>query len=76
MIGLREGWDDRRWITLAKKTDPAAADKLLAPIYKEAIARRSKRGRDTVTDFYAEMAGYEKMDAWRNALIDLVLEKK
>ncbi len=76
MIGLREGWDDRRWITLAKRTDPAAAKALLAPIYKEAIARRSKAGRDTVNDFYAEMASYEKMDAWRNALIDLVLKKK
>jgi len=76
MIGLREGWDDRRWIALAKKTDPDGAKALLKPIFKEAIARRSKKGRDTVDDFYAEMAGYEKMNAWRNAVIDLVLKKR
>ena len=76
LIGLREGWDDRRWIALAQKTDPDAAKTLLAPIFKEAIARRSKKGRDTVSDFYAEMAGYEKMNAWRNAVIDLTLKKK
>ncbi|KKK92118.1 hypothetical protein LCGC14_2706120, partial [marine sediment metagenome] len=75
MIGLREGWDDRRWISLAGKRSAAAAKRALKPIYKEAIARRSKKGRDTVNDFYAEMQSYEKMDQWRNRLIDLVLKK-
>ncbi len=75
MIGVREGWDDRRWIALLKKRDPAAAKKLLAPIFKQAVARRSRRGRDTVSDFYAEMAQYEQMDAWRNQVIDAILKK-
>jgi len=79
MIGLREGWDDRRWIELYKKTvaakDPAAA-KALEEIFKAAVAQRSRRGRDTVSDFFAEMQRYERMDGWRNQIIDAVLKHR
>ena len=75
MIGDREGWDDRRLIAHVKKTVPDA-DKLLAPIFKDAIARRSKRGRDTVTDFYAEMKRHGQMDVWRNQLLDAALKAR
>jgi len=74
MIGVREGWDDRRWTALLKKRDPAGAKKLLAPIFKDAIARRSRRGRDTVSDFYAEIQSYERMDRWRSQVVDAVLK--
>jgi len=77
MIGVREGWDDRRLIALYKKTvvpkDPAAAEALDA-IFKQAVASRSRGGRNTVTDFYAEIAGYERMDTWRNQLLDAVVK--
>ena len=74
LIGVREGWDDRRWIALCKKTVPNA-EKLLKPIFKQAIALRSRRGRDTVADFYAEIARYEKMDQWRNRVIEAILKR-
>ncbi|HET6427331.1 MAG TPA: hypothetical protein VFJ30_02895 [Phycisphaerae bacterium] len=77
LIGVREGWDDRRLIALYKKTvvpsDPAAA-KALDAIFKQAVASRSAGGRDTVYDFYAEIAGYERMDTWRNQLLDAVVK--
>ena len=34
-------------------------------MFRQAIAQRSEKGKDTVNDFFAEMAGYERMDAWR-----------
>jgi len=76
MIGLREGFDDRRWIETYKARvvakDPQAM-KLLDEIGREAIAQRTPRGRDTVSDFYAEMRRIEKMDEWRNRIIDALV---
>ena len=78
MAGVREGFDDRRWIETYKKLvvarDPAA-QKLLDKIGQAAIARRTKRGRDTVSDFYAEMKRYQDMDVWRDRIIDAILKK-
>ena len=78
MAGVREGFDDRRWIETYKKLvvarDPAA-QKLLDKIGQAAIARRTKRGRDTVSDFYAEMKRYQDMDVWRGRVIDAILKK-
>ncbi|MEI8244007.1 MAG: glycoside hydrolase domain-containing protein, partial [bacterium] len=73
LIGTREGWDDRRWIEAYRKQvatkDPAARD-ALDGILKQAIAKRTDKGKDTVNDFYAEMAGYERMDVWRARLAE------
>ena len=75
MIGLREGWDDRRWIeTYRKRAGAESAKALLQPMFQESVARRSQRGRDTVYDFYAEMQRYERMDRWRDSIIDAVLK--
>ncbi len=76
MIGLREGWDDRRWIEAYRERvargDPEA-QAALEEIYRAAIAQRGEQGRDTVTDFYAEMARFERMDAWRAQLADALV---
>jgi len=76
MLGLREGWDDRRWIETYLKHVPNAKrdDELLGPIFAEAVARRSQRGRDTVSDFYAEMQRHEKMDLWRGRIVEEVVK--
>ena len=75
MLGLREGFDDRRWIeTCRKQVGKAATDKMLPPVYKDAIARRSRRGRDTVYNFFAEMKRYTDMDDWREKVIRAVLK--
>ena len=43
---------------------------LLDEILAAALERRTKRGKDTVNDFYAEMAGHERMDTWRTRLAE------
>ena len=77
MIGLREGWDDRRIIAMYKEKvaakDPAAMA-VLKKMFDAAVAQRGKGGTDTVFDFYAEIAGYTQMDEWRNQLIDALLK--
>lgn len=74
MYGKREGWDDRRWIEAYKaKVGPEKAKALLEPIYAEAVAQRNQKGRDTVSDFYAEMQRFDKMNDWRNRIIDAVV---
>ena len=77
MAGVREGFDDRRWIETYKKLvvakDPAAK-KLLDEIGQMAIRRRTRRGRDTVADFFAEMKRYQDMDGWRDRIIDAILK--
>ena len=76
MAGLREGWDDRRWVETYKArvvAKDAKAKKLLDRIGAEAIAMRAPGGRDTVSDFYAEIKRYEKLDRWRGQLIDAIL---
>ena len=74
--GVREGFDDRRWVAAYTKQvvakDPAAR-KLLDTIYTDAIAQRSRGGRDTVSDFYAEINRLDKLDEWRNQLINAVV---
>jgi hypothetical protein len=76
MAGLREGLDDRRWIETYKATVVAKnpqARKLLDDIAKEAIAFRDEGGRDTVADFYAQIRQYQKMDEWRNRIIEAIV---
>jgi hypothetical protein len=77
LIGTREGWDDRRWIEAYRKQvaakDPASRDALEA-ILRQAVEKRTDKGKDTVNDFYAEMAGYERMDAWRARLAEALVK--
>ena len=53
--------------------DPAARDALEA-ILRQAVEKRTDKGKDTVNDFYAEMAGYERMDAWRARLVEALVK--
>ena len=75
MVGVREGFDDRRWIETYKKLvgeDKAKA--LLEKIGQEAIAQRTRGGRDTVNDFFAEMKRIDQLNDWRERIISAVLE--
>ena len=77
MAGVREGWDDRRWIELYKKTvlaKDAAGKALLDGIFKDAIAQRTSAGTNTITDFFAEMKQHQQMDDWRNKLMDEIIK--
>ena len=75
MIGIREGMDDRRWIeTYKKKVGAEKAQELLAPIFQEVIAQRGAGGTSTVTDFWDEVKRLEKVDEWRNKIIEAMLK--
>lgn len=70
--GMREAWDDRRIIETFKKkfkNNPAEMKKL-DDIFQEATGSRTKGGRDTVNDFWAAVDNVEKIDKWRNTLLD------
>ena len=70
--GMREAWDDRRIIETYRKrfAKDAEAMAVLAGIFKEAQGSRGAGGRDTVDDFWTAVDDVEKMDRWRNALLD------
>jgi hypothetical protein len=74
MVGVREGFDDRRWIETYKKLvgeDKAKA--LLEKIGHEAIQQRTRGGRDTVNDFFAEMKRIDQLNDWREQIISATL---
>ncbi len=74
MRGVREGFDDRRWIeTYRKLAGEEKAKALLDKIGAEAIAQRTRGGRDTVNDFFAEMKRTDQLNVWRDQLIEAVL---
>jgi hypothetical protein len=75
MRGVREGFDDRRWIETYKKVaGEEKAQKLLAKIGAEAIAQRTRGGRDTVSDFFAEMKKTDQLSVWRDQVMQAVVE--
>lgn len=80
MAGVREGCDDRLWMeTYKKAVGFAAAQPVLQPIDVAAIQQRTAAGRDTVNDFFAEMTRVEKLNEWRDQVIDALIaaqEKK
>lgn len=79
MPGLREGWDDRRWIATLREElgqDNPTTQAVLDTIGKQAIEMRSGRGKDTVYDFYAEIDRYGQLDEWRNTIIDTILKAR
>ena len=76
--GMREAWDDRRIVETYKKTfagDPAALGEL-AKVLDAARASYSAGGQDTVTDFWERMDRPEKLDGWRNQLLDRLVKGK
>jgi hypothetical protein len=75
MVGVREGFDDRRWMETYKKLvgeDKAKA--LLEKIGQQAIEQRTRAGRDTVNDFFAEMKRTDQLNVWRDEIINAVLD--
>jgi hypothetical protein len=74
MVGVREGFDDRRWMETYKKlVGEAASEELLDAIGKKAIEQRTRGGRDTVSDFFAEMKRVDQLNDWRDQIIEAVL---
>lgn len=75
MIGLREAYDDRRWVETYRKVagakDPAA-EKLLAEIGRQAIAQR--HDRTAAKDFAERMRRLENLDRWRDRIIDAMVK--
>ena len=76
--GLREAWDDRRIIETYRKKFAGNADAMavLAKIFKEASASRGEGGRDTVNDFFTAIDDVNKMDRWRNELLDRLVKAR
>ncbi len=77
--GMREAWDDRRYIetlkTVAKEAgreDEAAI--LLEEIFDRAVKTRTAGGRDTVGDFWARTDDPEALDTMRGRIADLIVE--
>jgi hypothetical protein len=75
MRGVREGFDDRRWIETYKKlVGEEKAKELLDKIGAEAVAQRTRGGRDTVSDFFAEMKRTDQLNVWRDRVIEAVVK--
>ncbi len=77
--GLREAWDDRRYIETLKKTAASKgredeARSFLNAIFKEAVYSKTEGGEDTVDNFWNEINDMEKLDEWRYAIADKIVE--
>jgi len=76
--GMREAWDDRRYIETLKRTArekgaSAEADKLLESIFNRASTLRTGGGRDTVKDFWARSKDPDALNAMRREIAALLL---
>ena len=77
--GLREAWDDRRYIETLRK---AAKDKekideveaFLEKIFGQAVQSRTAGGRDTVDDFWSQTKDPEKLNEWRSQIADKIVK--
>ena len=77
--GLREAWDDRRYIETLKKTAASKgredeALSFLDAIFKEAVYSKAEGGEDTVDNFWNEINDMEKLDEWRYAIADKIMD--
>jgi len=77
--GVREAWDDRRYIetlkVAAKKAGKEAeANTLLEEIFNSAVQSRTAGGRDTVNDFWARSKDPEVLDNMRAKIADLIVK--
>jgi hypothetical protein len=76
--GMREAWDDRRYIeTLKKKADKAGkrkeADALLNKLYDYAVKTRTQGGRDTVSNFWARTKDPAALNKLREQVADMIV---
>lgn len=70
---LREGLDDRRYVETLKRLaldHQTEVGAFLKQLGEAAVALRTKGGRDTVNDFFAESSDLEAMDAMRSRVIE------
>ncbi len=78
--GYRAGWDDRRIIEAFKKRFAGNAAKLqilhgiFDEVRQEMAAGQQQGGRDTVSDFWNAIADSGRLDAWRNRLLDAMVQ--
>ena len=75
--GLREGWDDRRYIETLKalaKQKNVSVNLFLARIAEQGRNLRGQGGRDTVYDFYEQATRVEAMDELRAKVAEKILE--
>jgi hypothetical protein len=76
--GMREGWDDRRYIETLKqaahkKGKDQEAHELLEQLFNSAVKSRTEGGRDTVNDFWARSKDPEALDAMRAKIRDMIV---
>lgn len=77
--GLREAWDDRRYIeTLRHHASSKGVDQevksYLDEIFHEAVHSKAEGGEDTVNDFWNQTNALEKLDEWRYSIADKIIE--
>jgi hypothetical protein len=77
--GLREAWDDRRYIETLKKTATAKGvgkevNAFLENIFTQAVHSRAEGGDDTVDDFWNETTQLKKLDEWRFVIANKIIE--
>jgi len=75
--GLREAWDDRRYIETLKvlaKRSGSDISSFLADLFEQAKRLRGAGGRDTVSDFWVAAKRVEQIDQMRQRVIDKILE--
>jgi hypothetical protein len=77
--GLREAWNDRRYIetlkaVAKKKGREQEALGLLDGIYDAAVKSRTEGGRDTVNDFWARSKDPDALDTMRDKIRAMLVE--
>ncbi|MFH1709247.1 MAG: hypothetical protein ABIF71_15200 [Planctomycetota bacterium] len=77
-VGVREAWDDRRYIETLRSAAKAAgkaaeAEELLGRLFDRASKTRTEGGRDTVSDFWARTNDPAALDTMRNEVIAMLL---
>jgi hypothetical protein len=77
--GLREAWNDRRYIetlkaVAKKKGREQEALGLLDSIYDAAVKSRTEGGRDTVNDFWARSKDPDALDTMRDKIRAMLVE--
>ena len=77
--GLREAWDDRRYIETLKKIakekgKEKEAQVLLDGIFNQAKGSRTAGGRDNINDFWSATSNPEKLNEWKGMIADRILK--
>lgn len=76
--GLREAWDDRRYIETLKKiaiekNKEREVQSFLDAVFNDAIHTKVEGGLDTVNDFWSGTKDPKKLDEWRFLVADKII---